>query len=120
MEVDINVGEPDIGGVKQGDTVNFTVLAYPNQIFTGKVTQVRINPTTVNNVVTYDVVVDVNNTTGQLLPGMTANATIVVASAPDALVVPLATVHAQVAKSAAVMQTPRVLGVAAPAAAAAW
>jgi len=101
MEVDINVGEPDIGGVKQGDTVNFTVLAYPNQIFTGKVTQVRINPTTVNNVVTYDVVVDVNNTTGQLLPGMTANATIVVASAPNALVVPLATVHAQVAKSAA-------------------
>ena len=100
MEVDINVGEPDIGGVKQGDTVNFTVLAYPNQIFSGKVTQVRINPTTVNNVVTYDVVVDVNNTTGQLLPGMTANATIVVASAPNALVVPLATVHAQVAKSA--------------------
>ncbi|MGA8840880.1 MAG: efflux RND transporter periplasmic adaptor subunit, partial [Candidatus Aquilonibacter sp.] len=97
MEVDINVGEPDIGGVKQGDTVNFAVLAYPNQIFSGKVTQVRINPTTVNNVVTYDVVVDVNNTTGQLLPGMTANATIVVASSPNALVVPLATV--QVAKS---------------------
>jgi HlyD family secretion protein len=94
MEVDINVGEPDIGGVKSGDTVNFTVLAYPNQVFTGKVTQVRINPTTVNNVVTYDVVVDVNNSTGQLLPGMTANATIVVASAPNALVVPLATVHA--------------------------
>ena len=99
MEVDINVGEPDIGGVKQGDTVNFAVLAYPNQIFSGKVTQVRINPTTVNNVVTYDVVVDVNNTTGQLLPGMTANATIVVASSPNALVVPLATVP-QVAKSA--------------------
>jgi HlyD family secretion protein len=94
MEVDINVGEPDIGGVKQGDTVNFTVLAYPNQVFTGKVTQVRINPTTVNNVVTYDVVVDVNNTTGQLLPGMTANATINVASAPNALVVPLSAVHA--------------------------
>jgi HlyD family secretion protein len=100
MEVDINVGEPDIGGVKQGDTVNFTVLAYPNQIFTGKVTQVRINPTTVNNVVTYDVVVDVNNTTGQLLPGMTANATINVASAPNALVVPLSAVHAKPAQSA--------------------
>jgi HlyD family secretion protein len=101
MEVDINVGEPDIGGVKQGDTVNFTVLAYPNQVFTGKVTQVRINPTTVNNVVTYDVVVDVNNSSGKLLPGMTANATIVVASAPNALVVPLATVHATIAKGAA-------------------
>jgi len=94
MEVDINVGEPDIGGVKAGDTVNFTVLAYPNHIFTGKVTQVRINPTTVNNVVTYDVVVDVNNNAGLLLPGMTANATINVASAQNALVVPLAAVHA--------------------------
>ncbi|HTU68753.1 MAG TPA: efflux RND transporter periplasmic adaptor subunit [Candidatus Baltobacteraceae bacterium] len=94
MEVDINVGEPDIGGVKQGDNVDFTVLAYPNQVFHGKVTQVRINPTTVNNVVTYDVVVDVDNTTGQLLPGMTANATIDVASAPNALVVPVTAVHA--------------------------
>lgn len=94
MEVDINVGEPDIGGVKAGDTVNFTVLAYPNQIFSGKVTQVRINPTTVNNVVTYDVVVDVSNATGKLLPGMTANATINVASAPNALVVPVSAVHA--------------------------
>jgi HlyD family secretion protein len=106
MEVDINVGEPDIGGVKQGDTVNFTVLAYPNQIFTGKVTQVRINPTTVNNVVTYDVVVDVNNTTGQLLPGMTANATINVASAPNALVVPLSAVHAKATQSGASAANP--------------
>ena len=94
MEVDINVGEPDIGGVKAGDNVNFTVLAYPYQIFHGTVTQVRINPTTVNNVVTYDVVVDVNNSSGQLLPGMTANATINVASALNALVVPLTAVHA--------------------------
>jgi HlyD family secretion protein len=106
MEVDINVGEPDIGGVKQGDTVNFTVLAYPNQVFTGKVTQVRINPTTVNNVVTYDVVVDVNNTTGQLLPGMTANATINVASTPNALVVPLSAVHAKATKSGASAANP--------------
>ena len=106
MEVDINVGEPDIGGVKAGDNVNFTVLAYPNQVFTGKVTQVRINPTTVNNVVTYDVVVDVNNTTGQLLPGMTANATIDVASAPNALVVPLTAVHAQAAKGGASAANP--------------
>ncbi len=94
MEVDINVGEPDIGGVKAGDAVDFTVLAYPNQVFTGTVRQVRINPTTVNNVVTYDVVVDVGNPGGKLLPGMTANATIVVASAPNALVVPLSAVHA--------------------------
>ncbi len=94
MEVDINVGEPDIGGVKQGDNVDFTVLAYPAQVFHGTVRQVRINPQTLNNVVTYDVVVDVNNPGGKLLPGMTANATIDVASANNALVVPLAAVHA--------------------------
>ncbi|HVA34310.1 MAG TPA: efflux RND transporter periplasmic adaptor subunit [Candidatus Baltobacteraceae bacterium] len=94
MEVDINVGEPDIGGVKQGDSVDFTVLAYPAQIFHGTVRQVRINPQTLNNVVTYDVVVDVNNPGGKLLPGMTANATVNVASANNALVVPLSALHA--------------------------
>jgi HlyD family secretion protein len=100
MEVDINVGEPDIGGIKAGNNVNFTVLAYPNHVFNGKVTQVRINPTTVNNVVTYDVVVDVNNNAGLLLPGMTANATIAVASAQNALVVPLTAVHATALRQA--------------------
>lgn len=90
MEVDINVGEPDIGNVKTGETVDFSVLAYPGQTFIGKVGQVRINPQTVNNVVTYDVVVDVQNQGNKLLPGMTANATIDVARAPNALVVPLA------------------------------
>jgi HlyD family secretion protein len=90
MEVDISVGEPDIGNVKAGDAVSFTVLAYPLQTFDGTVEQVRINPQTVSNVVTYDVVVDVSNDNKQLLPGMTANATIVVASAKNALVVPIA------------------------------
>lgn len=90
MEVDINVGEPDIGNVKPGDSVNFTVLAYPSRTFTGTVAQVRINPQTVNNVVTYDVVVLVANLDGKLLPGMTANATVNVATAPNALVVPVA------------------------------
>lgn len=89
MEVDINVGEPDIGNVKPGDSVNFTVLAYPTQVFHGTVKEVRINPQTVNNVVTYQVIVDVANQKGQLLPGMTANATINVASVRNALVVPL-------------------------------
>ena len=90
MEVDINVGEPDIGGIVSGNTVTFTVLAYPKSTFTGNVTQVRINPQTLNNVVTYDVVVDVANPNGTLLPGMTANATIDTASANNALIVPLA------------------------------
>jgi HlyD family secretion protein len=94
MEVDINVGEPDIGNVKAGENVDFTVLAYPGRIFHGTVSQVRINPQTVNNVVTYDVVVLADNAGGNLLPGMTANATIDVASANDALVVPAEAVHA--------------------------
>jgi HlyD family secretion protein len=95
MEVDINVGEPDIGNVKAGDPVSFSVLAYPNRTFRGTVSQVRINPQTVNNVVTYDVVVLAGNADGALLPGMTANATIDVAKAPNALVVPAAALQWQ-------------------------
>lgn len=93
MEVDINVGEPDIGNVKPGDAVSFSVLAYPNDRFHGTVSQVRINPQTLNNVVTYDVVVYAENTGGKLLPGMTANATIDVAEAKNALTVPLTALH---------------------------
>jgi len=90
MEVDVAVGEPDIGGVRTGDIVDFTVLAYPNRTFHGTVFQVRQNPTTVNNVVTYDTVVYVANKDGALYPGMTANVSIHVAKAVAALVVPLA------------------------------
>jgi HlyD family secretion protein len=90
MEVDLAVGENDIGNVKVGDPVDFSVLAYPDQTFHGTVAQVRVNPTTTNNVVTYDTVVLVDNRDGKLLPGMTANATIQVAQDPNALIVPLA------------------------------
>ncbi len=89
MQVNINVAEPDIGNVKTGEKVDFSVLAYPSRTFQGTVAQVRINPQTVNNVVTYDVVVRVDNRDGALLPGMTANATIDVATQKNALVVPL-------------------------------
>jgi HlyD family secretion protein len=90
MEVDISVGEPDIGNVRPGDSVSFSVLAYPNATFKGTVKQVRINPTTVNNVVTYTVITLVDNASGKLMPGMTANATIAVATAKNAIVVPSA------------------------------
>ena len=93
MEIDINVGEPDIGNVKPGDSVSFSVLAHPNETFHGTVAQVRINPQTLNNVVTYDVVVYAGNAQEKLLPGMTANATIDVASAPNALTVPISALH---------------------------
>lgn len=90
MEIDLNVGEPDVGSVHVGDAVDFTVLAYPNDVFHGIVAQVRQNPTTVQNVVTYDTVVYENNRDGRLRPGMTPTASIEVARVQDALVVPLA------------------------------
>jgi HlyD family secretion protein len=90
MELDLAVGEPDIGHVQAGDQVSFSVLAYPNRTFSATVEQVRKNPTTVSNVVTYDVVVIVNNQDGALLPGMTANATVQVAHVDNATIVPLA------------------------------
>ena len=90
MELDLAVGEPDIGRVTSGDAVSFTVLAYPNRTFTAKVVQVRQNPTTVSNVVTYTVVVYVDNADGALRPGMTANSTITVAHVDGATIVPLA------------------------------
>ncbi|MBV8601910.1 MAG: efflux RND transporter periplasmic adaptor subunit, partial [Candidatus Eremiobacteraeota bacterium] len=90
MEADLQVGEPDIGNVRPGDTVDFNVLAYPTRTFTGIVSQVRQNPTTVQNVVTYTTVVLVDNRDGALRPGMTANATIHVASLRGATIVPVA------------------------------
>jgi HlyD family secretion protein len=90
MEVDLAVGEPDIGSVKPGEAVSFTVLAYPNRTFRGTVSQVRKNPVTTSNVVTYTTVVLVDNDDQALLPGMTANATIDVQDAKNALLVPAA------------------------------
>jgi HlyD family secretion protein len=89
MEVDLAVGEPDIGSVKDGEAVNFTVLAYPARTFHGVISQVRKDPVVTSNVVTYDTVVLVNNDDQALLPGMTANATIGVQKASNALIVPL-------------------------------
>jgi HlyD family secretion protein len=72
MQVDTNVSESDIGGVKEGNKSLFTVDAYPKRTFDGVVAQVRQSPQTVQNVVTYDVVVSVDNTDLALKPGMTA------------------------------------------------
>jgi HlyD family secretion protein len=77
MQVDTNVSESDIGDVRSGQEVDFTVDAYTNKIFGGTVAQVRQAPITVQNVVTYDVVVAVPNPELLLMPGMTANITIV-------------------------------------------
>jgi HlyD family secretion protein len=88
MEVDTNVSESDIGAVKTGDKTTFTVEAYPERIFEGVVTQVRQAPQTVQNVVTYDVVVGVENKDLLLKPGMTATTRIVTAERGNVLRVP--------------------------------
>ncbi len=95
MQIDTAVDEADIGGVKEGQTVNFTVDAYPNRTFEGIVTQVRNAPTTVNNVVTYDTVIGVTNSDYSLKPGMTASVSIVVAQHNDVLEIPNAALRFQ-------------------------
>jgi HlyD family secretion protein len=88
MQVDTNVSESDIGGVKLGDAGAFTVDTFPKRTFQGKVSQVRQSPQTVQNVVTYDVVVSVDNSDLALKPGMTAAVRILVDQRADVLRVP--------------------------------
>ena len=88
MEVQTSVDEADIGKVKQGQRVEFTVDAYPDMQFKGTVSQVRLQPVTTNNVVTYVVVLNAPNPDKKLMPGMTASATIYVEEKQNALLVP--------------------------------
>ena len=84
----IRVDEADIGSVREGQPVRFTVDAFPNDNFTGVVTEVRKLPTTESNVVAYTVVAEADNPGEKLLPGMTANADIILERKPDVLRVP--------------------------------
>jgi HlyD family secretion protein len=88
MQVDTNVAESDIGVVKVGQDVEFSVDAYPDFGFKGKVSQIRRAPITVQNVVTYNVVILVNNRDLKLMPGMTANVSIITATRKDVLKIP--------------------------------
>jgi HlyD family secretion protein len=88
MQIDTNVAEADIGNIKVGDDVEFTVDAYPDTTFKGKVSQVRNAPITVQNVVTYDVVIQVDNRELKLKPGMTANVSIIISIKKDVLKIP--------------------------------
>ena len=88
MQVDANVSESDVGGVKPGNKATFTVDAYPKRTFEGTVSQVRQSPQTVQNVVTYDIVISVDNTDLTLMPGMTAASRIVVDQRNDVIRVP--------------------------------
>lgn len=88
MQVDANVSESDIGGIKKGDKATFTVDAYAKRTFEGTVTQVRQSPQTVQNVITYDVVVSVDNSDLVLKPGMTAATRIIIDQRTSVLRVP--------------------------------
>lgn len=89
MKVMADVDEADIGQVKSGQRVEFTVDAFQDEKFSGKVQEVRLNPTTTSNVVTYTVVITADNPDQKLLPGMTATCTIVTQEIPDAIAIPV-------------------------------
>lgn len=88
MQIDTSYAEADIGNIRVGQPSTFRVDAFPNRTFRGEVKQVRLNPTTQQNVVTYDVVVSVDNQDQALMPGMTAYVNIIVAQRKDVLFVP--------------------------------
>ncbi|MEO6046615.1 MAG: efflux RND transporter periplasmic adaptor subunit [Candidatus Kapaibacterium sp.] len=95
MQISVNVDESDIGTIKVGQTANFTVQSFPDKKFTGAVRQVRLQPTTVQNVVNYTVIVDASNTEGVLIPGMTATVDFNVQEVKDVLMVPNAALRFQ-------------------------
>ena len=88
MQIDTNVSESDVGAIKEGDPATFTVDAYPNRVFKGVVSQVRQSPQTVQNVVTYDAVISVDNGDLALRPGMTASTQVITDQRNDVLRLP--------------------------------
>jgi HlyD family secretion protein len=88
VQIDAQIDEADIGQIADGQEVSFTVDAYPGQALTGRVEQIRLAPTTLQNVVTYTVVISAANPGERLLPGMTANLDIVTGERTDVLTVP--------------------------------
>jgi HlyD family secretion protein len=88
MQIQCDVDETDMGQVKDQQAASFTVQAFPNEAFTGKIIQVRYASETVQNVVTYKAIVQIDNPGLKFRPGMTANVTIVTNTAPNALLVP--------------------------------
>ena len=88
MQIDANVSEADVGTVEEGQNVNFTVDAYPNRTFIGRVVQIRNSASNVQNVVTYDTVIGVTNSDFKLKPGMTATVSITTAQRTNVLKIP--------------------------------
>ncbi len=90
MQVDTSVSEADVGQLQAGESARITVPAYPNVVFNGTVTQIRVNPNTVQNVVTYDAIVSVHDASARLKPGMTADVVIAVSTDKHVLAIPAA------------------------------
>ena len=90
MQVNASIDEADVGRVRQGEVVTFHVDAYPNETFTGRVEQVRLQPITVQNVVTYNTLIAVDNSGGRLMPGMTATVSVIVQRRDNVLRLPAA------------------------------
>jgi HlyD family secretion protein len=88
MQIIASIDQADIGAINESEAINFTVDAFPGQNFSGKIRQIRVDAQNVQNVVTYNVVIDVDNPDLKLKPGMTANLVITVAEATDTLKVP--------------------------------
>jgi len=112
MQITAAVAEADIGSVTEGQQVNFTVDAFPNRTFHGRIIQVRNAPQTTNNVVTYNTMIEVSNADLKLRPGMTANVSIIVASRPGALRLPNAALRVRVPEGLALANPPAAPGAA--------
>ena len=93
LQVNASIDEADVGRVQAGQAVEFRVDAFPDQTFPGRVQQVRLQPTTVQNVVTYNAIISVDNPQQRLMPGMTATVSVVVRRAEDVLRIPAAAVR---------------------------
>jgi len=104
MQIDSSFAEADIGGIRVGQAADFSVDAYPGRSFSGRVRQIRLDPTTQSNVVTYNVVIDVDNPKGDLLPGMTAYVNVTTAHLKDVISVPNAALRFRPAKGAPIEQ----------------
>ena len=108
MQVDTNVSESDIGGIREGTDAEFTVDAYPSRLFHGQVGQVRNAPLSIQNVVTYDVVINVDNRSLDLKPGMTANVSLTTAHKDKALRLPNAALRFRMPSSDLDLKSPQV------------
>ena len=107
MQIDTSVAEADVGGIRVNQTVNFTVDAFPDRVFQGKVFRIRLDSKVLQNVVTYDVVISVNNPEEILLPGMTAFVNIVIDEKNDILKLPLAALKFRPAEGAGIARQTR-------------